>query len=581
MEKGKRKSVDGIVVRRNPRQVRVVSGGAENPSPDSRILQKTRQVTAPKAKDEDINEFLNELGYERDTGGEIARQNKKQETKTSKNAKKADRAERKARKQDAQKTGKRKGKKKKIILSIVASIFVLGALGGIFGWSYIRDKICQINVNACDFGLDDLWGIVTDNEEPLTPLAKDANGRTNIMVFGTEGYSMDESGHQGFQLTDSMLVLSIDQNTKDIKMFSLPRDLKSKTTCTATAKLNEVYYCTYNKNKDEKAAAQSLMKSAEEITGVTMQYFVHINWAALEQAIDALGGIDIAIEYEGDMDSYTGELPALWTTSKYGISEPTWKMKYANGTVQHLNGERALFLARARGAFGDGYGTGSNFARERNQQSIIKALVYKLKRTNFITDMGASIGILNTIGDNVRMNFKTEEYRTIFKMAGDFDLNNIMSIDLEPLLTTGLLSVPGVNSLECGGATLGCLSYVFPRKGTYNYTDIQTLIAQKFSSDPAVSEGATIDVLNGGAEAGSAKTYAKKLEGKGFAVGKIGDTTKKDFTGLTLVVLKSDMPATRKVLEKMFADINVVEGVVEGVASTADFVLVVGATEES
>ena len=46
--------------------------------------------------------------------------------------------------------------------------------------------------------------------------------------------------HDGAQLTDSIMAISLDQNTGDIAMLSLPRDLKASPTCTASGKFTEV-----------------------------------------------------------------------------------------------------------------------------------------------------------------------------------------------------------------------------------------------------------------------------------------------------------------------------------------------------
>ena len=78
------------------------------------------------------------------------------------------------------------------------------------------------------------------------PLAKDANGRSNFVIFGTA--EDDEGGeHGGANLTDSILVLSVDQAKKDAYMISLPRDLwvTYADTCTVgnQGKLNAAYYC--------------------------------------------------------------------------------------------------------------------------------------------------------------------------------------------------------------------------------------------------------------------------------------------------------------------------------------------------
>ena len=123
-----------------------------------------------------------------------------------------------------------------------------------------------------------------------------------------------------------------------------------------------VFYCAYAPNQDEKAGAANLMAKAGEILGLDIQYYIHADWTALVQAVDAVGGVDVTIE----------------STDPRGIYDSSTGIKYANGEVAHLNGEKALALARARNHnYGD-YGlAGGNYDREKNQQKILAALQQK------------------------------------------------------------------------------------------------------------------------------------------------------------------------------------------------------------
>ena len=134
---------------------------------------------------------------------------------------------------------------------------------------------------------------------------------------------MDDPNYDGGWLTDSILVASVDQENGNVKLVSLPRDLKSQS-CTATSKINEIYYCTYAQNdgtaesikEHEKQAAEELEEAVEEVLGITIQYYIHINWQAVVQAIDALGGIDIAVVEEGE--TWSGPEVAIETTDSRG-----------------------------------------------------------------------------------------------------------------------------------------------------------------------------------------------------------------------------------------------------------------------
>ena len=139
-------------------------------------------------------------------------------------------------------------KKRKIITGILLFI-VLILLGGVI-WFILwgNDIIAKITG-----GQGNIFDLFTEN---YVDLKTDENGRTNILAFGTSGYNMDgdegNGTHDGAQLTDSIMVISLDQKTGDVAMLSLPRDLKASSTCTATGKINEIcvfavcYYSTHD-----------------------------------------------------------------------------------------------------------------------------------------------------------------------------------------------------------------------------------------------------------------------------------------------------------------------------------------------
>lgn len=484
---------------------------------------------------------------------------------------------------------KKSRSKKKIILRIFLGFLLLAGIAAGVLFYIGNDFFSKVT------GGGNLWNFLTAN--PDTPLQEDpATKRTNILVFGTEGYSMDNPNYDGGWLTDSMMMASIDQKNGDIKLVSLPRDLKTRT-CTAAGKLNEIYQCVYTKNdgseasrkQHERDGAKALEEKFEEILGQKIQYFVHINWGGLVQIIDAIGGIDVKIIYQGE--KWNGKEVAIETTDKRGLAEydgkcNCYRPSYKHGEIVHLDGEAALYVARMRNHSG-GYGaSGGNFSREQFQQKIIQAAILKAKEKNYFQDFGSILKIKDAVGDNLRMNFKDTELKTATKLLGKLDLGSMKSIPLQNpdgeegnLFTTGMLPVPGVNGLSCGGAVPGCLSYVFPKAGVKDYSEIQKYVSKKLVSSPATNEQAKIVVMNGTETPGLAAKKAKKIEKKGLNV--IDITNAPDaLTGKknTRIYQKNDkMPQTTKLLTEIFNGAKLSQKIPKSLQSTkADFVIVLG-----
>lgn len=429
--------------------------------------KKITVTAAKKAKRAANEDFLAPVGTLDLTSEQIDRDiQKKKGKKVSKKAKKN------------KKPRKKWSKKRKIITGII--IFLILALigAGIFAHWYLN------RVSGGQIGLFDVF-TAKDVE-----LKKDANGRTNVLVLGTSGYDMGGSEHDGAQLTDSMMIISLDQEKKDVAMFSLPRDLLVGNTCTETGKVNEIYWCNNQDGTDEEAGATAAMEEVGAILGIDFQYYAHMNWGALVQVVDALGGVTVTLD-EDIFDE--------WTNVYIDAGVPT-----------ELDGETALGLARARHGTYQG-----DFSRGASQQKILVAIEEKVMQEGL--SLGQMMDLMGTLGDNVRMNFNADELKTIYNIvtSEEFSLeNNVRQIALTDL--EGELNLFMTDNI-------GGISYVVPVAGTYDYREIQKYLKQQLSSDAVTREGAEILVLNGTSELGAASAEEEALEEKGFFVADIDD----------------------------------------------------------
>ena len=460
---------------------------------------------------------------------------------------------------------KKRHTKRWIFFAII--LLILG--GGAFLYWKLNGIYSQINGG----------NIISAIISPDTPLKKDENGRTNILIFGTEGYAMDDPNYDGGYLTDSMLVLSLDQENGDAKAISLPRDLKTKT-CTSTGKLNELFWCEYsNVKKDSDAAtkkqyetqgATKLAEAFEEVLGIDVQYFVHLNWQAVIQIVDAIGGIDVVFTY-GDQ-TWDGDEVTIETTDKRGLADGNGRKlfyQYKNGEVTHLTGEWALAVARTRNAHG-GYGaSGGNFSREYFQQKIIEAIVKKAKQNKLTSDWNASFGILSAVGDNVRTDFQDAEMKTLLKVANTVDFQTIESISL-------VKPADGSPALLKTGNISG-ISYVLPVAGVGNYTKIHSYIKKKLSSS-FEGEEAQVAVLNGTSAYGVASNERAKLEDAGYTV-KLAENAPADlsgFDGVRVYQLTDNKSKTAAALKERYG-VDLITDIPESLQKyECDYIVVIG-----
>jgi polyisoprenyl-teichoic acid--peptidoglycan teichoic acid transferase len=440
---------------------------------------------------------------------------------------------------------KRKRLIKRVLIALGSLLLLVGIILGI--------KAFLASQNIFD---GNLFGLFSEKR-----LQTDQNGRTNILVFGTEE---DSPYHDdaGGELTDSIMILSIHQDEKDAFMLSLPRDLwvKYERSCPSgfEGKLNAAYMCGKSDNNNEQEGTKFLQKVVEDHFGVSIQYQVKVGFKALVEAVDAVGGVTVEIE----SDDPRGVLDRNFD---WECNYQCYYVNYPNGPAE-LDGKRALALARARNAAG-GYGlSGGNFDREQYQQKIIVALKEKAISTGTLANPVAVSRLIDSLGNNVRTNFDTAEIRTLVRLADEIKTDSIQSLSLldedEPMVTTG--SYMGQ-------------SIVQPIAGVYDFSQIQSYLKKHFTNDPTVREGATIDVLNGSGIAGAAGRQADKITDAGLAVGVVGNAPSGNYGYARIYDLsEGKKPATLAKLEQLFGATATTNSLPSGVQSTADFVIIVG-----
>ena len=296
-------------------------------------------------------------------------------------------------------------------------------------------------------------------------LKKDENGQTNFLIFGT---SEDAKGHGGQELTDSILVASINQENKSAKVFSVPRDLwvnysvpgSEPMSCTvgSQGKINATYLCaleeyrnTMNGTSVKEAASLYFAKKISEVTGLSMHYYVAADWSAVKMIVDKIGGIDVDV-YADDED---------------GIHDSCQNIDLKKGMYYNMNGDLAMKLARARNAActpGD-YGLSrSNFDREINQQRIMNAIKNKVSSIGILMNPGQVMSIIDVLGDNLRTNIVMSEVRTLIDFGTKLE-GGIQSISTVDQFGTGRIGLSSVVILA-GAST-------YSEGSLYNYTNFQ------------------------------------------------------------------------------------------------------------
>lgn len=436
--------------------------------------------------------------------------------------------------------------KKPVLIGVIILAIAVG------GGGFLLSKLASITGRVFSSGnVFDLLG-------SGTKLKQDANGWTNVLVFGT---SEDDKGHDGAMLTDSILVLSLNQAQKKATMVSMPRDMwvRYDTDCQFgyQGKINVVYECAGSinnslENIDVVKGANALKKKVGEVFGLDIQYYVKVNYAVVRESTTALGGVTVQVEgafgAPGIYDAGMGKL-----------------LKLPNGPAT-LQGEQALAFVRARGEAPGSYGLNGNFSREQNQQKMIVAIQKKALSSGTLTNPVALNNMLESLGNNIRTDFSTGEVKTLSVIGKDMSADKVVHINLNdekhPVVNTGMYNGQSI---------------VKPIAGLSDYTKIQGYIQGQMTGGSLETEDATVVVLNGSGKAGVAASKQTELTKAGLLNVTTGNTTFKPGSSIVWYdTTGGTKPKTQAKLANLLGRQPTGATLPAGVQSTADFVIIIG-----
>ena len=206
---------------------------------------------------------------------------------------------------------------------------------------------------------------------------------TNVALFGIDSRKVDS--FKG--LSDSIMILSLNNETKKVKVISVMRDSLVPITYngkTTYAKINSAY---------SKGGPELAIKTLNTIFGLDISEYATVNFYGMADIIDAVGGIDVTLA-EGELDVYGYEYgrQVNWGINGMigeqcgymGLDPSKYYIRKAG--FQHLNGVQAVAYARIRHA-ANIEGTNDDFGRTDRQRYVMEQLFNKavtLSKTQYV-----------------------------------------------------------------------------------------------------------------------------------------------------------------------------------------------------
>jgi LCP family protein required for cell wall assembly len=244
----------------------------------------------------------------------------------------------------------------------------------------------------------------------------------NVLLLGVAG-----KGKPGQNLTDTIMLATINLKTNQVALISLPRDLYVNVANSGwQTKINAVYQSGLNNAKSESESIEPLLATIKNTTSLDIHYYAVLNFDGFKQIIDALGGINITNE----RDIYDARYPGA------NYSYETFDLKKG---FQHLDGELALKYARERHDDPEG-----DFGRAKRQQQILQATKNKIFSTKILFDLFSINNLFNALGENIKTNISSSELENFFELSKKLDTNNIVNANVDAWNKDSLLKVSHV-----------------------------------------------------------------------------------------------------------------------------------------
>ncbi|MCI6465896.1 MAG: LCP family protein [Faecalicatena sp.] len=299
-----------------------------------------------------------------------------------------------------------KKKMRRRIILLVVELILLAVLGA---GAYAMSKLDKLDFQKID--------------EKNLEIYQDTGEFTNIALFGLDSR---EGELDGGVRSDCIMVASIDNNSKDVKIVSIFRD-------TLTQQSDGTY--------DKANAAYSYGGPEEAIALLNRNFdldikkYMSVNFNALADVIDLLGGIELDLTEEEVFwtNGYCTETSQVVGRSTTELTKPG---------KQNLDGIQAVSYARIR------YTEGDDFKRSERQRIVLQQVVEKAKK--------AALPTLNKIVDQVlpqvSTNLSTSDFLGIAASAAKYKIAEMKGYPFDVTTSEDVVGLEGSYVVPIGFA---------------------------------------------------------------------------------------------------------------------------------
>ena len=374
----------------------------------------------------------------------------------------------------------------------VVLVILLGSVVGIAGGSFLAWWLPLARATHTGF-----WDIVGN------PFGSERYVR--LLMIGEDDTAKKVKNGNG--LSDTLVVIAIDTETKDIRAISIPRDTRVEIPGHGTSKINAAHV--YGGPLLTKQVVQDLL-------GTNIDYYVKTNTSGLRDLVDLVGGVYIVVDKNM---RYTDRHGGLYINLR------------ASPEKQLLNGRQAEGFVRFRhDAFGDsGY-------KMKDGQKVATGRI--IRQQYFIRALANRILSLASKRDRARVIQTAYEKKYIVSDLNLKDWDGLADFfkDIDPQ-KIAMSVVPG------GPQNIGGGSYWVPDMDELRMVVAQNMLFQGIPEE----EKARIEVLNGSGIRGAAIKVADRLKEAGFEVTRTDNASNFDYSRCCIITHKGKTEPVQRI----------------------------------
>lgn len=304
----------------------------------------------------------------------------------------------------AKRRRKKKRGRKKILLFVFEILLLLVVLGVLWAYNQTLGQVkYEDGLTVSEAGI---------NEDIDEDALANMHGYLNVALFGLDNRS---NGSYNEGNSDCIMIASLNYDTKEVQIVSVYRDTYLSSGNGKYTKANAAY---------ASGGAKRAVAMLNSNLDLDITKYICVDWKALVDAIDDIGGIDLEIT-KAEMDEINYLIPEVDGTTGYNTN-------YLEDTgLQHLNGTQATCYARIRNTSGD------DFLRASRQRIVLQAMLDKAKQS----DIGSLTEMCKDIMSQISTNFTAAEILQYASAVTKYEMKETTGFPFE--LTTMNLSSTG------------------------------------------------------------------------------------------------------------------------------------------